>query len=338
MDQNKIITLDQGGGGKEMQELLESFVPHFYRGNWENSENDAATFSVGNADLRSLQFTTDSYVVSPWRFSGGDIGHLALSGTVNDLVVMGADPVGISLALVIEEGFKRSDLEIILNSIQQLSQQYKIPVATGDTKVMERGALDGIIINTSGVGFAQKVLNDPLEAGDKIIISGGIGEHGVALLSQRFDFQTGVVSDSKPLVEEMKVIRDLIKCAKDPTRGGVAATLNEIANVQHVELEIWDEALPIQRSVRSACDMLGLDPLSLANEGKVICFTSSSNKEEVLQKLRKFNKDAAVIGEVKHNLQSSDFNLQTSNRVILKTAFGSRYLDMPKGKIVPRIC
>ena len=289
---NNLITLDQGGGGKEMQELLQSFVPHFYRGEWQHSDNDAATFSVGNADLRSLHFTTDSYVVSPWRFPGGDIGHLAFSGTVNDLVVMGADPVGISLALVIEEGFKRSDLEIILNSIQDLSQQYQIPIATGDTKVIEKGALDGIIINTSGVGFADVVLDKPLEVGDRIIISGGIGEHGVALLSQRFDFQTEVVSDSKPLVGEMRAIRDLIKCAKDPTRGGVAATLNEIAMLKKVDLEIWDEALPIKRSVRSACDMLGLDPLSLANEGRVVCFTSAENEAEVVGRLRRFNKEA----------------------------------------------
>ena len=328
---NNIITLDQGGGGKEMHDLLQSFLPVFFRGQWENGENDGATFSMKNVDMNSLVFTTDSYVVSPYKFPGGDIGHLAFSGTVNDLVVMGADPVGLSLSLIIEEGFSRADLENILKSIQHLSTQFQIPIVTGDTKIMERGAVDGIVINTSGIGFAGQLLNGKLEVGDKIIISGGIGEHGVALLSQRFDFDTEIVSDSKPLVDEMKAIRCLLKCSKDPTRAGLAAALNEVAESQGVAFEIWEKSVPIQKPVRSACDMLGIDPFVLANEGKVVCFVATKDAESVVEKLREFNAMAEIIGEVKEVGRGM-------SKVVLKTEFGSRILGMPSGKIVPRIC
>ncbi len=327
--ENSLISLEHGNGGSEMQGFLQFYVGDFYRGNdWSNFTNDGATFPLSNGD--HLCFTTDSYVVSPVKFPGGNIGHLAFSGTVNDLAVMGADPLGISLSLVLEEGFSRGELDEILSSIKTLSSQYKIPVVTGDTKVMEKGAIDKVVINTSGIGMAKRVLNESLKEGDKIIISGGIGEHGVALLSQRFDFQTEVVSDSKPLVEEMMAIRDAIKCAKDPTRGGISAALNEIAGEEGFEIEVWKERIPVKKAVQSATQLLGIDPFELANEGRIICFTSSEKSDLIVEKLRKFNSEACVIGEVKQKLKMG--------KVVLKTDLGSRVLVMPSGQIVPRIC
>ncbi len=332
----KHIELAHGNGGREMQEFLQGFLGDFYRGDWDNCANDGATFALPSGD--NLCFTTDSYVVNPIEFPGGDIGHLAFSGTVNDLVVMGAEPMGISLALILEEGFDQKICSKILASINQLSQKYKIPVVTGDTKVMEKGAIDQIVINTSGVGLVREPLTQKVEPGDKIICSGGIGEHGVALLSQRFDFQTEILSDSKPVVEEMQAIRDLIKMAKDPTRGGLAATLNEISSDQGVEIEIQEDKIPVKKAVRSACDMLGIDALELANEGKIVCIVSAENAEEVVKKLQEFNPRAGVIGQVSQKLQVSNDKLQMKGKVILKTNLGSRILGMPSGQIVPRIC
>ncbi|MCK5460426.1 hydrogenase expression/formation protein HypE [Candidatus Gracilibacteria bacterium] len=323
------ISLDFGNGGVEMQSFLQTFLPKFYRGEkWGNFENDAATFPIH--DGKTLCFTTDSFVVDPILFPGGNIGDLAFAGTVNDLVVMGADPIGLSCALILEEGLDEKILEEVLKSLANLSDKFQIPIVTGDTKVMEKGSIDGIVINTSGIGIAEKILDDSIEVGDKILISGGIGEHGVALLSKRFDFQTEVVSDSKPLVSEMKEIRSLIKWAKDPTRGGVAASLNEAAVEKNLELEIWDQVLPIQKAVRIAGDLLGIDILTLANEGKILCIVKAGKSEAVLEKLKKYNSMAAIIGEVKKE--------KINGQVILKTVLGARIMSMPSGKIVPRIC
>lgn len=323
------ISLDFGNGGVEMQAFLKSFLPKFYRGDqWKNFENDAATFPL--PDGKTLCFTTDSFVVDPIIFPGGNIGDLAFAGTVNDLVVMGADPVGLSCGLIIEEGLDEKVLAKVLKSLADLSHEFQIPIVTGDTKVMEKGSIDQIVINTSGVGLAELLLDKKIEVGDKIILSGGIGEHGVALLSQRFDFQTEVVSDTKPLVLEMQDIRSRIKWAKDPTRGGIAASLNELATEKNLELEILDQALPIQKAVRAAGELLGIDVLTLANEGKILCIVKQKQANEVLEKLKKYNSMAAIIGEVK--------GVKNSGQVILKTSLGSRILSMPSGKIVPRIC
>ncbi len=322
------ISLDAGNGGKEMQEFLQSFLPNFFRGNWKNSENDSATLKL--PDGKTLCFTTDSFVVDPIEFPGGNIGDLAFAGTVNDLVVMGATPLGLSLSLIIEENFPEEKFQRIITTIQNLAKKYQIPISTGDTKVMEKGSIDGIVINTSGVGITEDILNKEIEVGDKIILSGGIGEHGVALLSRRFDFETELVSDSKPLVEEMIEIKDLIKVAKDPTRGGISASLNEIASQKKLELEIWDEQIPAKKSVKAAGELLGIDIMTLANEGKILCFASTENANEVIQKLQKYNPLATIVGEVK--------NIDTKNKVVLKTELGSRILTMPSGKIVPRIC
>ncbi|MDA3856037.1 MAG: hydrogenase expression/formation protein HypE [Candidatus Woesearchaeota archaeon] len=328
--EKKNISLEQGNGGREMNDLLNSFLGNLYRGDkWENFTNDSATFELPNKD--TLCFTTDSFVVNPIKFPGGDIGHLAICGTINDLAVMGADPVGLSLSLIIEEGFDIETLNEIMGSINKISKEQQIPIVTGDTKVMEKGAIDKIVINVSGVGITKKIIDEEIITGDKIIISGGIGEHAVALLSQRFDFQTQIISDSKSIYLEMKKIRNLIKFAKDPTRGGIASVLNEVSNEKGIEIELEDSKIPIKKEVRTACNLLGLDPLELANEGRIITIVSKNNSNKVLEELKKFNEMAQIIGEVK-----STSNKQ--GKVILKTSLGSRILQMPSGKIVPRIC
>lgn len=323
------VQLDYGNGGQEMQSFLQQFLPKFHRGNdWSNFDNDAATLPL--PDGKTLCFTTDSFVVNPLEFPGGNIGDLAFAGTVNDLVVMGADPLGLSCSLIIEEGFSEETLSKILDTMATLSKKYQIPIVTGDTKVMEKGAVDGIVINTSGVGMADSILDMPLEVGDQVIISGGIGEHGVALLSQRFDFETAIISDSKPLVEEMKAIRSLLKFAKDPTRGGLSASLNEMAISNKCNINVYDEEIPMQKAVRSAGELLGIEIMDLANEGKIVCVASYENAEKVLAKLKKFNPMAAIIGAVSEQKEKGS--------VVLKTDLGSRLLMMPSGKIVPRIC
>lgn len=329
MDNKRTVSIEQGNGGKEMNSLLGSLIHKFERGKkWENFTNDSATYKLPNENF--LCFTTDSFVVDPIKFPGGDIGHLAMCGTINDLAVMGADPIGLSLAYIIEEGFDRELLEEINNSIAKISSEFKIPVVTGDTKVMQRGTIDKIVINTSGVGIAKKILTKKIQIGDKIILSGSIGEHGVALLSKRFDFDTMIKSDSKPVILEMKKIRNLIKIAKDPTRGGVSASLNEIAKDNSLLIEIEENKIPIKKEVKTATKLLGLEPLELANEGRIVCFVSKKDSNKVLGLLKKFNSTAQIIGEVKDN--------NKNGRVILKTELGTRILSVPSGKIVPRIC
>ena len=329
MNNKKSITLESGIGGHEMGDFLNSFLSNLHRGDkWNNFTNDSATFPLPNGD--TLCFTTDSFVINPIEFPGGNIGHLAMCGTINDLAVMGTDPIGLSLSFIIEEGLEQEILNNILNSINTISKQLNIPIVTGDTKVMEKGAIDKIVINTSGIGISKKILNDKIMPKDKIIISGGIGEHGVALLSQRFDFETEIISDSKPIYEEMKEIRELIKFAKDPTRGGISAIINEIAKENSFEIDLLEQNIPMKKQVKSATNLLGIDPYSLANEGRILVICKPENADEVVSKLKEFNKMAEIIGEVK--------STRKNGIVTLKTQLGSRILSMPSGKIVPRIC
>ena len=318
----EIITLAHGSGGKEMNALIES-LGFSYRGDWKNCDDDAASIDIG----KKLVFTTDSFIVDPIFFPGGNIGHLAFSGTVNDLLVMGAVPLGLSLSLVIEEGFSVGELKKIITTIKSLSEKFKIPVVTGDTKVMQKGKVDKIIINTSGVGIAENMLTKKPEAGDKIILSGSLGEHAVALLSKRFDYKTDIVSDSKPLVEEFNEVRDLIKIAKDPTRGGIAASLNEICKKHKIGMLIDEEAVPAKRSVKKVVDMLGINLYELACEGRFICIAAKENASLVENKLQKFNKSARIIGEI-----------TGGSNVVMQTILGKRILPVPSGRIVPRIC
>jgi hydrogenase expression/formation protein HypE len=321
-----IINLAHGSGGREMIDLITSYHLLF-RGNWKNFDNDAATLDIGNGRL--LVFTTDSFIVSPVFFPGGDIGHIAMCGTINDLAVLGAKPIGLSLALVIEEGFSIKALDKILASIKKISQQTKIPVVTGDTKVMEKGTLDKIMINTSGVGLVNKseVLTKKVKKGDKVILSGGLGEHAVALLSKRFDYETSIVSDSKPIVEEVQQVKKLIKIAKDPTRGGIAATLNEICQRQKIGVMLNEESIPVKPGVQKVTELLGINLYELACEGRFLCVASAQNAPKVEQILKSYNNDASIIGEV-----------TKGNNVIIQSILGKRILPVPTGRIVPRIC
>jgi len=321
----KRISLSHGGGGEDMQELIARFRKILKtRGEWKNTDNDSATFRLGNTDL---VFTTDSFVISPIFFPGGNIGDLAVIGTINDLAVMGAEPIGISLSLIIEEGFETERLEKIMEAVERVSAETGVPVATGDTKVMEKGKIDGIVINTSGIGKADRILEEKIVPGDKVIVSGSIADHGVALLSKRFDFETGLISDSKPVLEEMRNVRDSIRQAKDPTRGGLAACLNEFAARGNVGMEIDEEKVPVKKEVAKFTEILGLDPYEIGCEGRVVAVVPAEKADSVLKELKGFNPEAEIIGEVVEGKE-----------VVLKTKIGKRVLHNPKGKLIPRIC
>lgn len=319
------IRLSEGSGGREMQALIATLRSRFPQSpEWQHGSDDGATFRIGEGHL---VFTTDSYVVTPIFFPGGNIGKIAFCGTVNDLSVMGARPIGLSLALVLEEGFSKKEFLTIIETIGELSEATGIPVVTGDTKVVERGAIDKIIINTSGVGLASRVLEESLAPGDAVIVSRGIGEHGAALLARRFELETTLETDSKPLHEEMRAIGALVKQARDVTRGGLAAVLNELAQKNGVGMELLEECVPMHEQVRALTEILGIDVYSLASEGLIACVVAPEQAEVVLAELRKFHPMAARIGTV-----------VTGKTVSVKTLYGKKILSMPSGNIVPRIC
>lgn len=328
MVDEKNVSISEGSGGEEMQSLISSFRNLIGNtGNWTNSDDDSAVLDIG--DGRLLVFTTDSFVVSPIFFPGGNIADVAFCGTCNDIAVMGAKPLGISMGLVLEEGFPKKDLDRIMKSFGELSKSTGVPIVTGDTKVMEAGKVDKIIINTSGVGIIErkKLLDKKIESGDKVIMSGGIGEHAVALLSKRFDYETDIITDSKPLIEELSEIKSLIKVAKDCTRGGLSASLNELSQKNNLSVEVIEDDIPIKSEVKNVSEMLGINTLELACEGRFVCVTKAENAEKVVEILKKYNSMASIIGEFKEG-----------EKVMLKTAFGKRVMHNPVGRIVPRIC
>jgi hydrogenase expression/formation protein HypE len=291
---------------------------------WKNCGDDGATTNVAKG---KLVFTTDSYVVTPIFFPGGNIGKIAFCGTVNDLAVMGARPIGISLALILEEGFSKDEFFEIIDTIGALSRKTGIPVVTGDTKVVERRGLDKIIITTSGIGVAVHVLDAALTPGDAVIVSGGLGEHGATLLAKRFELEATIETDSKPLHEEMLAIGTYVKQAKDITRGGLAAIVNELAAKNKVGMALDEEAIPLHDQVRALTEILGLDVYSIASEGRLLCVVSPENAEKVVGLLRTFNAHAAQIGKITNGTS-----------VVVQTAYGKKILSMPSGNIVPRIC
>jgi len=315
------IRLSEGSGGREMHALVSEIMERLKaESGWRNLDEDGA-------NLGDLVFTTDAYIVTPIFFPGGDIGKLAFCGTVNDLAVMGAKPLGMSLSLVLEEGMPKDDLFNIIETIRDLSARYEVPVVTGDTKVTERGKVDKIIITTTGIGRAEKVLDAPPEQGDRIVVSGGIGEHGAALLATRFDMETSLTTDSKPLWEEMNAVGNQIRQAKDVTRGGLAAVLNEMAEKSGVRFEIDEGMVPVKKEVDSLCNILGIDAYSLACEGRLVCIAPAGNADNIVEELKRFNSSAAVIGEVRRG-----------EGVVLNTKIGKRVLSVPSGVLVPRIC
>ena len=330
------ILLDHGSGGRSSHELIEKvFVPRF-QNPVLNDLNDSAVFDVNGA---KLAFTTDSYVVDPIFFPGGDIGSLAVCGTVNDLAMRGAWPRYLSVGFIIEEGFPINDLEQILLSMERAALEAGISVVTGDTKVVPKGNADKIFINTAGIGLIPEGINiagQNARPGDLVLISGTLGDHGLTILSKRegLSFESSLKSDAAPLnhlVREMLAAGE-IHVLRDPTRGGLATTLNEIARQSQVGIEIYEEAVPIRESVVAAAEILGLDPFYIANEGKLIAILPPAQTEAVLVAMKKnpYGQDAAVIGEVKE---------EHPGRVVMKTIIGGkRLMDMLAGEQLPRIC
>jgi hydrogenase expression/formation protein HypE len=327
----KKISLSEGSGGEEMNHLINSFREILSSSkqdqNWEGTDDDSAYFDLGNG--KYLVFTTDSYTIDPIFFPGGDIGHIAACGTINDLCVMGAKPLGISLGLIIEEGFSKDDLNTIIKSIEKVCSSIGISIVTGDTKVMEKGKLDKIIINTSGVGIAEKeeLLNKRITEGDSVVISGSIGDHAVALLSKRFDFKTSLITDSQPLYNQITQIKTKIKVAKDPTRGGISGVLHDLMRKNSVGIILDESKIPIKKEVTKVSEMLGLDPYMLACEGRFICICNDDYSKEVLNILKRFESTAEIIGTV-----------VKGDKLLLQTELGQRIIPKPLGRIVPRIC
>jgi hydrogenase expression/formation protein HypE len=324
---NLTIKLDHGAGGFASWELLKEIRKILsYKDKWKNCEDDAAVFNLGK---EKLVFTTDAFIVDPIFFPGGDIGKIAISGTINDLAVMGAKPLGISLSMVIEEGFSQIDLIKIIKSIDQVSREAGVPVVTGDTKVMEKGKIDKIEITTAGIGITRKIIqNNNAQSGDFIITSGDLGEHSIALLSKRFNYQTKIKSDAQPFNKILEKVGSYLNACKDPTRGGLAANIVEIANKSKIKIILDEKTLPYKKETIALTELLGIDIFSLASEGRFIASVSPKNINKVLKILKRFNPEAKIIGEVKNG-----------KGVFLKTNLGSfRPIEMPKGKLIPRIC
>ena len=333
----KHVLMAHGGGGKLSKHLIEKmFLPQF-RNEFLDQLHDGAVISANGV---RLAFSTDSYVVNPIFFPGGTIGDLAVNGTVNDLAMCGATPLYLSAALIIEEGLSMDDLWRVVVSMRESAQKAGVELVTGDTKVVDRGKGDKIFINTSGIGvLAEGVDINPkhAQAGDKIILSGAIAEHGIAIMSVRegLEFETPLLSDSAPLnglVQSMLGVSKSIHVLRDPTRGGVASSLNEIASSSNLGIRIVEESITISEEVQGACEILGLDPLYVANEGKLLAFVRPEDTDVVLQAMRchPFGRNATLIGEV------VDDHCGT---VIMKSKIGgNRVVDMISGEQLPRIC
>jgi hydrogenase expression/formation protein HypE len=332
-----VISLAHGSGGEASRQLIAEMVAKYFKNETIARLDDSAVVEV---EAGRMAFTTDSYVVDPIFFPGGDIGSLAVNGTVNDLSMVGARPVAITLGLIIEEGFGLDDLRKVLGSVSGAAAEAGVQVVGGDTKVVERGSADQLFVNTSGIGMIPAgidISSANARPGDVIIVSGPIGDHGIAILSRRegIAFETDLVSDTAPLnglVSSMLGARALIHAMRDPTRGGLATTLNEIAQKSGVGIVIDESAVPVRSAVAEACEMLGLDVLYVANEGKLVAAVAKDGAGGVLDAMHRtrYGEGAVAIGEVvEHN----------PGMVMLDTAVGGRRLLAPlSGEMLPRIC
>jgi len=336
-NKDRKIELEEGAGGEKSEKLISKIRGILgYKGQWKNTSDDGAVLKLNK---NNLVFTTDAFIVDPIFFPGGDIGKIAISGTLNDLAVMGARPLGISLSLVIEEGFSEDDLVKIIKSINKISLETKVPIVTGDTKVTEKGKIDKIEITTAGVGVADKVIsNNGAKAGDVVVVSGDLGEHTVALLAERFNYKTRVKSDSKPLIKEIQSVKKYLSACKDPTRGGMATVLNEIAEKSHVKIILDEKKLPFKKETVAISELLGIDKFSFASEGRFVATVSNKEAKKVVKILQRYNRQAKIIGHVERSTR----NVSQSKAgwgVWLKTSIGSmKKIETPQGKLVPRIC
>ena len=348
----KKISLSQGAGGEAMDRLIKENIIKYF------GHQEIADVSLKMLDdaavIDDIVFSTDSHTVQPLIFPGGDIGSLAVCGTINDVSVLGATPIALSAGFIVEEGFSTETFEKIVKSMGKFADDANVPIITGDTKVVEKGAIQEFMINTSGIGkrskfldsnikevkryrpFNQKwLLDSNLKKGDKIILSGNIGEHGIALLSFRegYGFETRIKSDVAPINGLMQKALSTggIVAAKDPTRGGLSNTVNEFSEKSNIGITLNEEEIPIPEGVRSACDMLGIDPLEIGNEGKVVLGVVKEKADDILSVIKKhpLGKNAAIIGEA----------TDTVKGIVLQTTVGGkRILHKPIGDPVPRIC
>ena len=331
------VLLAHGSGGTMMRELIEDvFVARF---------DDEALLRMDDAAALTLPagriaFTTDTYVVTPRFFPGGDIGRLAVAGTVNDVATSGATPLYLSVGFVLEEGLMIEELGRVLDSMADVAKEAGVRIVTGDTKVVERGHGDGVFINTAGVGVIRDGLDlssSHCQPGDAVLLSGTLGDHGIAVVSTRegLSFGTDLVSDAAPLGGLVSAVIDAapdVRCFRDPTRGGLASCLNELASSSGVAITVEEEAVPVREQVRGACEMLGYDVYQVANEGKMVAVVPSEQATAALEAMRasKYGADAAIVGEVGEG---------PAGRVYVRTSFGARrIMDMLVGEQLPRIC
>ncbi len=333
------VDMSHGAGGRAMAELISSIFKDAFGNELLEQGNDQASFPTPAGGR--MVMTTDGYVVSPIFFPGGDIGSLSVHGTVNDLAMAGAKPLYLSASYIIEEGFPLGDLKRIAESMGAAAKAAGVMIVTGDTKVVERGKADGVFISTAGVGVVPDGLalsGDKARPGDKVIVSGSMGDHGVAIMSSRenLTFETAIVSDSAALNGLVDVMvataGSHLRLMRDPTRGGLAATLNELANQSGVGFRIVEDRIPIKRQVAAACELLGLDPLNVANEGKLVAVVAAEAAEALIEAMRAhpLGADAAIIGDTVEDDQ---------HFVQMTTGFGGgRIVDWLAGEQLPRIC
>jgi hydrogenase expression/formation protein HypE len=328
-----VVELKHGGGGRATSQLIDIFAKYFDNDILSGMEDSALLHMEGD-----MAFTTDSFVIEPYYFPGGDIGRLSVCGTVNDLVCRGARPLYLSSALVIEEGFDIADLERIAQSMAKAAGQAGAHIVTGDTKVVGKGHADGVYINTAGIG---RIVIPGISAhnavpGDKVMVTGSIGDHSIATLSARegMDFTADVESDCAPLscfIDDLMPFTCKVHTIRDATRGGLAAVLNEIARASGVSIKIYEDKIPVKQEVKSICDVLGFDILTLANEGKLVIFAPADSADDILSAIREepLGCDAAIIGEV----------AEGQAIVTMETTYATdRIIDLPYGELLPRIC
>ena len=335
------VMLGHGSGGSMMKRIIDEVFFEAYAGDELLAGNDAAVLSIPEGSR--LSFSTDSFVVTPHFFPGGDIGRLAVCGTVNDVATSGAKPLYLSCGFILEEGYPIADLKRICASMAEVAKEAGVRIVTGDTKVVNRGHGDGVFINTSGVGVLAPGVNlggQYCQPGDKVLVSGTLGDHGITIMSQReaLSFFADIESDAAPLNHLIANVLEAapdVRCFRDPTRGGLASTLNELASQANVDITVDEERVPVKDAVRGACEMLGYDVFQVATEGKMVCIGPADQADAALAAMRAstYGQDAAIIGEVSASTEGR------GNKVYLRTAFGStRVLDMLVGEQLPRIC
>lgn len=330
------VTLAHGGGGRLMNQLIQKMMISTFDNQWLNQEHDGAVLQLPSSHLA---FSTDSYVVDPLFFPGGNIGSMAVHGTVNDLCMCGAKPLFISVGLILEEGLAMETLWKIIQAMQEAARQSNIHIVTGDTKVVDNGKGDGIFINTSGIGVMehkQTLSPSQVKTGDAILLSGDIGCHGIAIIALRegLSFESDILSDSAPLVEVTQALMQKsipIHCMRDLTRGGLASALNEIASKAQVTIHIQESQIPVREDIKGACEILGFDPLYVANEGRFICFVPQEYAPRALQIMQRYTKGLPPqqIGVVQEG----------EALVTIRSSIGTdRIVSMLSGEQLPRIC